>query len=351
MFKKLILLSLALFAIYPQVVFGQQAGRVDFERLKAETMPSQKITAPTNNSQSFPTQEITDTSTKQSSELSKDSMLNTVLERVSIQLVFGVVLLLLICLMWFASWIYQTLSGRKPEKAKDMRGGMIASRTMRLINFSIDFFILINVIYSALIYGAISMEWSIVLAYPFLFWLLIVVTYYISFEALFSRTPGKFLTGTKVITNTGEIPGITTIALRTIIRFVPFDTVSFLFPPGWHDAWSKTMVVSCDYKPQGIREDIKENCKECGNGINNPDGSCIPCSQKSIISKISHQLWHQRLRNALLVLVPLAWFIFAFFEGELDEFPQLLLFMIASDLAIFIAYEAIIYVVYGTSRK
>jgi uncharacterized RDD family membrane protein YckC len=68
-------------------------------------------------------------------------------------------------------------------------------------------------------------------------WLLIFLAlgYYLGFEAVFSRTPAKWITKTRVIGFRGEKP-------RS--RFVPFEPFSFFFGPrGWHDNWSGTRVV------------------------------------------------------------------------------------------------------------
>lgn len=69
--------------------------------------------------------------------------------------------------------------------------------------------------------------------------------YYLMFEGLFGKTPAKFLTKTKVVTESGEKPDFTTILKRSLIRFVPFDLFSFSGknPIGWHDKWSHTRVV------------------------------------------------------------------------------------------------------------
>ena len=82
-----------------------------------------------------------------------------------------------------------------------------------------------------------SVEWIIGLSYVFL--------YYFIFEAIWQRTPGKFLTGTKVITCDGTKPKANTIALRTLTRFIPFQASSFLGDKvyGWHDSWSGTYVI------------------------------------------------------------------------------------------------------------
>ena len=73
----------------------------------------------------------------------------------------------------------------------------------------------------------------------------IVFLYYFIFEAAWQRTPGKFITGTKVVSSDGRKLTATTIAIRTFIRFFPFEPVSFFGKEsgGWHDKWSYTAVV------------------------------------------------------------------------------------------------------------
>lgn len=65
------------------------------------------------------------------------------------------------------------------------------------------------------------------------------------FEAIWQRTPAKFITGTKVVTSTGAKPSVRTILIRTLARFVPFDAISFggSRVRGWHDRWSGTYVI------------------------------------------------------------------------------------------------------------
>ncbi len=72
-----------------------------------------------------------------------------------------------------------------------------------------------------------------------------IFLYYFIFELIWQRTPGKFLTGTKVIDFNGRKPDIITIFQRTLIRFVPFEPFSFLGKKayGWHDNWSGTYVI------------------------------------------------------------------------------------------------------------
>ena len=65
----------------------------------------------------------------------------------------------------------------------------------------------------------------------------------LKFEYFFQKTPGKFLTKTKVIDAYGNRPEIGPLILRSIIRMVPFEALSCLSDRGWHDTWSETFVV------------------------------------------------------------------------------------------------------------
>ena len=73
------------------------------------------------------------------------------------------------------------------------------------------------------------------------------MVYFILFESVFGKTPGKFFTRTKVVEiNTKKKPTVGKTIIRTISRFIPFEIFSFLSsrPRGWHDRISKTMVVN-----------------------------------------------------------------------------------------------------------
>ncbi|HEY4150012.1 MAG TPA: RDD family protein [Chitinophagaceae bacterium] len=76
------------------------------------------------------------------------------------------------------------------------------------------------------------------------YYLMLLFGYYFIFEYFFGKTPGKFLTKTKVVDVNGEWPGGKKLLIRTLCRFIPFDNFSFLFGTfGWHDRFSGTMVV------------------------------------------------------------------------------------------------------------
>jgi uncharacterized RDD family membrane protein YckC len=77
-----------------------------------------------------------------------------------------------------------------------------------------------------------------------LFTFLLFWAYYFILESRNGKTVGKMITGTKVVTVTGEQPDRRTIAIRTLCRIIPFEFLSYLFSRnGWHDTLSKTVVI------------------------------------------------------------------------------------------------------------
>jgi len=85
---------------------------------------------------------------------------------------------------------------------------------------------------------------GILVTYFFSF--LLYFLYYFVMEASFGKTIGKFITGTKVVTEDGEKPSAKTLAGRTLCRFIPFEAFSFLGSSaiGWHDSISNTRVIN-----------------------------------------------------------------------------------------------------------
>ena len=71
------------------------------------------------------------------------------------------------------------------------------------------------------------------------------VLYYVFFEGIWARTPGKWLLGTRVILQDGTKPGFLRIAGRSFARVVPFEQFTFLFEGvGFHDRASRTLVIT-----------------------------------------------------------------------------------------------------------
>lgn len=79
---------------------------------------------------------------------------------------------------------------------------------------------------------------DLVLGVPILF------LYYVFFESLWGRTPGKLLFGTRVINEDGGRVSFAQVLGRTACRFIPFEAFSFIMgEQGWHDKIPGTKVV------------------------------------------------------------------------------------------------------------
>ena len=70
-----------------------------------------------------------------------------------------------------------------------------------------------------------------------------LVTYYLFFEGLWGRSPGKLVFGTVVVNEEGMRPRFRQIVGRTLCRLIPFEAFSFFGSRGWHDRIPKTRVV------------------------------------------------------------------------------------------------------------
>jgi uncharacterized RDD family membrane protein YckC len=125
-----------------------------------------------------------------------------------------------------------------------------ATRGMRLGTFIIDYLFVIAIwiligIASAYL-GMIDWIENMNRVQERLFDIGTLLVYYMFFEGLFGRTPGKWIIGTKTVDLNGNAPSLGVVFIRSICRFVPFEPFSFFGnePNGWHDRWSKTRVVS-----------------------------------------------------------------------------------------------------------
>jgi len=77
-----------------------------------------------------------------------------------------------------------------------------------------------------------------------IYFFILYVLYHLVFESFFGKTPGKFLTKTKVVNKEGEKPSFQQLLKRNLSRLIPLDPFSFLFSKrGWHDMISETYVV------------------------------------------------------------------------------------------------------------
>lgn len=113
-------------------------------------------------------------------------------------------------------------------------------KRIRLFNFLFDsgIFFVFAIFISLIFHDVIERK---LLSY------LLIITYYLYyflFELFMGQTIGKMVTKTKVIyTKDGGNPKFINILLRTLLRLIPFDFLSFLFSSkGIHDLFSKTEV-------------------------------------------------------------------------------------------------------------
>jgi len=175
------------------------------------------------------------------------------------------------------------------------------TQTKRFLNYALDYIGLYVFAYIFSCLLTINELYLLVLDTNILFLgILICILYYGIFESVWSKTPAKFITKTKVIMENGEKPDFDAILIRTLIRFIPFDALTFLSPRrprGWHDKWSKTIVVddisipkkeigpqkseSLKTKSQEMSSKQKISyCRQCGNKINKHDKFCPKCGAK-----------------------------------------------------------------------
>ena len=112
---------------------------------------------------------------------------------------------------------------------------IIASKWKRFYNYLIDLFVISMICYP-FIYDLDNVRQLNLLIYS------IFLLYYLIMEGVFRTTIGKLITNTRVVNFDGS--RAENIFIRTICRFIPFETLSFLFSTnGWHDSISKTIVI------------------------------------------------------------------------------------------------------------
>ncbi len=127
-----------------------------------------------------------------------------------------------------------------------------ASIGTRLANYFIDYIVIYIL---TVVVGVVLLFIFPFLAFIVFFFGLFI--YYLVFESIWQRTPGKWVTGTKVVMWDGSKPDFPHVLGRSFARLIPLDWVSFLFnshPIGWHDYVSGTMVVSKDYTADDVRQ-------------------------------------------------------------------------------------------------
>jgi hypothetical protein len=118
----------------------------------------------------------------------------------------------------------------------------------RVLNFLVDtllVFLLSYLLYKWWMFYVRYWDRPFIAFYNFFFATLFV--YYFLMELIFTRTVGKFLSMTKVVTTTHKRPGLIAIFIRSILRLTIVDCFFIAF---WekplHDKLSKTEVVEIE---------------------------------------------------------------------------------------------------------
>lgn len=128
-----------------------------------------------------------------------------------------------------------------------------ASNYKRFLNFVIDSFIVACIAFAYITYAEQNIQaatffshFKSTFGYNFgvlIFFSVIKFIYYFIFESIFKTTPAKFLTACYVTDEEGNSPAFSMILKRTILRFIPFESLSFLMGKNLHDDYSNTCVI------------------------------------------------------------------------------------------------------------
>lgn len=114
------------------------------------------------------------------------------------------------------------------------------TRYLRLFNFLIDslFFLVLVFILALLMKSYLSRQDL------FPVFITIYYLYFLVCEFMFGQTIGKYLTKTKVVGSDERPPSFWNVLVRTLLRMLPFDFISYLvYSQGIHDKFSKTKLI------------------------------------------------------------------------------------------------------------
>ena len=115
----------------------------------------------------------------------------------------------------------------------------------RVMNFLVDTLLVFGISEGIFSIYKFYVLYYHILYFPFyyFFWATLFL-YYLFCEAIWKRTPGKYLSITKVATIDGGKPGFGQILIRSLIRLTVIDCFFFPFLDNTlHDYLSKTVVV------------------------------------------------------------------------------------------------------------
>jgi uncharacterized RDD family membrane protein YckC len=115
----------------------------------------------------------------------------------------------------------------------------------RVINFTVDTILIALIAYGLYKWNNFYVYYWQHKFYPFyLFFYPMVFVYYTIFEAIAGRSPGKWLSITRVRNLRGEPPAFYQVLLRSLLRLTFIDMFFIIiFDRPLHDQLSKTRVV------------------------------------------------------------------------------------------------------------
>jgi uncharacterized RDD family membrane protein YckC len=115
----------------------------------------------------------------------------------------------------------------------------------RILNFLVDTLLVFGLAYSGYkVWTWYVLYWHYTFYSFGWFFAAALVLYYFFFETFFGRTPGKWVSVSRVVTATGNRPGFIAVLIRSLARLTVIDLffIPFLGKP-LHDYLSKTTVV------------------------------------------------------------------------------------------------------------
>jgi uncharacterized RDD family membrane protein YckC len=127
----------------------------------------------------------------------------------------------------------------------------LASINQRVLNTILDivFYVILMFIFLVFLVLLSLLDFNIDLDFYFntIFHLIAYFLYFLIQESIFQRTFAKFCTGTKTVNIHGNRANFQQLLIRTIVRFIPLDWLSFFGNKhqctGWHDRFSDTLVI------------------------------------------------------------------------------------------------------------
>jgi len=172
---------------------------------------------------------------------------------------------------WQKHYAKERIKDRVKEKNSNF---LPATRARRFLNAILDYFCLyiFGFVFGHII-GIVGLYFIIERINEWFLGIIISILYYVIFESIWSKTPAKFITKTRVIMENGGKPDSKTIFIRTLIRFIPFEAFTFLSPErprGWHDRWSKTIVIDDTSTSKKGKESKNQNDETAMNGFKYP---------------------------------------------------------------------------------